>query len=62
MDKNTNEYKRGFADGVESEKRKIQLVIERILHVADSCEAGGHTSRGKMFRAIAREFQTWDKS
>lgn len=53
----THEYKRGFADGKKSQKEKIQRLINRLLHVAKSCEAGGHTSRGRMFRAIAKEFE-----
>jgi len=32
-------------------------VVSKLLKVADQCEAGGHKSRARMFRALAKEFE-----
>ena len=32
-------------------------VVSKLLKVAEQCEAGGHKSRARMFRALAREFE-----
>jgi hypothetical protein len=35
----------------------MKRVVDRLEKVASQCEAGGHTSRGKMLRALAAEFR-----
>lgn len=32
--------------------------VSKLRKIADSCEAGGHKSRARMFRAVAKEFET----
>lgn len=32
-------------------------VVSKLRKVADQCEAGGHKSRARMFRALAKEFE-----
>jgi len=31
--------------------------VSKLLKIASQCEAGGHKGRGRMFRALAREFE-----
>lgn len=53
----------GDAEGVVSlalaaaHRRGQEAAIAKLEKVADQCEAGGHTSRAKMFRAIAAELR-----
>lgn len=35
----------------------VQFVGQRLLDIADRCEAGGHKSRARMFRAVAKEME-----
>jgi hypothetical protein len=39
------------------DKKYSLPVVSKLRHVADACEAGGHKSRAKMFRALAKEFE-----
>lgn len=32
-------------------------VVSKLRKIADQCEAGGHKSRARMFRALAKEFE-----
>lgn len=32
-------------------------VVSKLRKVADQCESGGHKSRARMFRALAKEFE-----
>ena len=32
-------------------------IIQRLEGIADQCEAGGHKSRARMFRAVAKEME-----
>jgi hypothetical protein len=34
----------------------VKFVLEKIAHVMNACEAGGHTNRAKMLRALGDEF------
>jgi hypothetical protein len=43
---------------VEVMDEMVKEVIGRFRHVASCCEAGGHKMRARMFRALAKEFET----
>jgi hypothetical protein len=49
-------------DGLLKELQKIDRkfslpVVSKLLKIASQCEAGGHKGRGRMFRALAKEFE-----
>lgn len=35
----------------------VQSIVDRLLLIGDQCEAGGHKSRARMFRALAKSFK-----
>ena len=35
----------------------VQSIVVRLLLIGDQCEAGGHKSRARMFRALAKSFK-----
>ena len=38
--------------------RKFSIpFVSKLRKIADACEAGGHRSRARMFRAVAKEFE-----
>jgi hypothetical protein len=38
--------------------RKFSIpFVSKLRKIADQCEAGGHKSRARMFRAVAKEFE-----
>lgn len=48
--------KDSFADR-DGNTKPIILVSKRLRDIADACEAGGHKSRARMFRAVAKEME-----
>jgi hypothetical protein len=38
-------------------REEIIRITTRLRKIADQCEAGGHKSRARMFRAIAKSFE-----
>lgn len=53
-------YGAGLADGLkiaEKAETRIKRIIAKLRRVGDQCEAGGHKSRARMFRALAKEFE-----
>lgn len=46
-------YKSGKAKGQE----RVNRIVAKLRKVADQCEAGGHKSRARMFRSLAKEFE-----
>lgn len=38
-------------------REEIVRITTRLRKIADQCEAGGHKSRARMFRAIAKSFE-----
>lgn len=35
----------------------VQSIVDRLLLIGDQCEAGGHKSRARMFRMLAKSFK-----
>jgi hypothetical protein len=57
-----NVYERDMLASLLKELQKIDQrysipVVSKLNKVADQCEAGGHKSRARMFRALAKEFE-----
>jgi hypothetical protein len=60
MSEDHQAYERGLADGLkiaEKAETRIKRIIAKLRRVGDQCEAGGHKSRARMFRALAKEFE-----
>jgi hypothetical protein len=54
------EYEREYITALEYVQvmfEPAKHIIERLLRIADQCEAGGHKSRARMFRAVAEEMK-----
>jgi hypothetical protein len=51
-----DELEQALAEPAPANNAPIIAICDRLEKVAEQCEAGGHSSRGKMLRALADEF------
>jgi hypothetical protein len=50
-------FEKGFASGAKTGQTRVEKIVAKLRRVADQCEAGGHKSRARMFRSLAKEFE-----
>src|SRR5258708_11858072 len=51
-----SEYERGLLKGLKIGDARVKKIIAKLRKIGDQCESGGHKSRARMFRALAKEF------